>query len=416
MSRILVIGAGIAGLTAASRLSKAGREVLVLEARERIGGRTHTDRQFADFPLEFGAEFVHGDHCPTWPLIRQLGLRTVRWSKTDDSLVRLENGEQLTMTEALVKYPEFEQVRSWRLPEHIRPAPGGESFASYLRRCGFTPLQLQYVRRMYANAEGEDPEIIDAETALADLQSYAGSDYKLLDGYDCLVRHLAEGLDIRRNARVVSIHSGKEIRVSLDSGEIFPADAAIVTLPVGVLKSGAIAFTPGLGSAKRQALEKLLMGPVTKAIFRFERPILPANILAVYSSGNPPMWWSPTFGREHAKDHVWSAFFSGRWAEQLLSLGEDGALNAALDTLRKETADNSITPSAAVLVNWPADPFALGGYSITLPGGFPSRKELGRAEPPLFWAGEATAESSTVHGAYESGIRAAGEVSLYLDR
>ncbi|MEM6528230.1 MAG: FAD-dependent oxidoreductase, partial [Chloroflexota bacterium] len=82
----LVLGAGIAGINAARTLADAGRDVMVLEARDRIGGRVFTTRNLVDgVPVELGAEFLHGEKVPQWEIVRELGLRTKHWEKTDDS-------------------------------------------------------------------------------------------------------------------------------------------------------------------------------------------------------------------------------------------------------------------------------------------------------------------------------------------
>ena len=97
--KALVIGAGIAGLSAAHHLRQAGIEAVVLEARDRFGGRVWTNRNFADIPVEFGAELIHGtgSEVNTWAWVRRLGLRTWHWNKLDDSMFRTEDGEWLTM-------------------------------------------------------------------------------------------------------------------------------------------------------------------------------------------------------------------------------------------------------------------------------------------------------------------------------
>src|SRR5262245_60406272 len=96
----LIIGAGMAGLSAAYDLTRGGEDVMVLEARDRIGGRTSTNTDLAGFPVELGAELIHGDKVATWELVNRLGLHTLYWRKQDDSFVRLEDGRWMTMAEA----------------------------------------------------------------------------------------------------------------------------------------------------------------------------------------------------------------------------------------------------------------------------------------------------------------------------
>ena len=92
---VIVIGAGIAGLSAAWHLKEAGIAATVLEARDRIGGRVWTNRDFADIPVEFGAELIHGrsPEVNTWEWVRKLGLTTWHWNKIDDSMIRTEGGQ-----------------------------------------------------------------------------------------------------------------------------------------------------------------------------------------------------------------------------------------------------------------------------------------------------------------------------------
>ena len=217
---------------------------------------------------------------------------------------------------------------------------------------------------------------------------------------------------MRLGCVVAAIDWTKGVQVTSAAGEVHHADAAVVSLPLGVLKAGRVAFEPALPAQKQEALAGLKMGPVMKMVYLFDEHILDPAIGAIYAKGNPPMWWSPSLGRVGGQV-VWTAFFTGDYARELLPLGEAAALQRGLDTLRREIGRPDLQYVKARWVNWPEDEFALGGYSVCLPGHYDARDKLALPTPPLYWAGEASAPhhlTAMVHGAYFSGQRAANEI------
>ena len=424
--KVLVIGAGMAGLSAAYHLKVAGIEATVLEARDRIGGRVWTSRDFADIPVEFGAELIHGrsPEVNTWKWVEKLGLRTWHWNKADDSMIRTEEGDWLTMGEARAASAELDLTRSWDLGDAAKPG-ADEDLGNYLRRIGFSERQLRYVRRSFANAEGEAMEFLNAAAHAPDppdASRRAGSDddgdgdfadYRILDGYDSYYERLADGLDIRLNCVVEALDWADGASAATSGGRVFRADAAVLTLPLGLLQSERLRFSPPLPRAKREALAGLKMGPVLKLIYLFEEPLLDRSIGAIYARGNPPMWWSPSLGRDGGAT-VWTGFCSGDYARDMLALGQEGALQKGLETLRTEIGRPDLRYRKARWINWLADPFALGGYSVCRPGHYDAREKLACPTPPLYWAGEASAPhhlTATAHGAYFTGQRAAREIA-----
>jgi monoamine oxidase len=319
------------------------------------------------------------------------------------------------MAESRRMYPDFDITRTWALP----PVPplAGESLLDYLRRIGFTDAQISYTRRTWANAASDSPEYLDAAASLDEMadDSAGEGDFRILDGYSRLIEALAEGLDIRLKTEVAAVEWGtKPVRVYTTAGEVFEADHVVVTVPLSLLQRGCVRFNPPLPAEKQGAIETLKVGPAIKMFYRFDTPILPPGIMALYSPHNPPMWWTPSGGREDTGgQQVMTAFASGNWARELLERGEAGALEQGLRTLEAELG-KTLTPANMHLQNWVADPYSLGGYSITPPGARGMREILARPTAnALFWAGEATghkAEAATVHGAYASGRRAAQEI------
>ena len=418
---VLVLGAGMAGLATGHALLEDDLDVLVLEARDRLGGRVHTDRQFAGFPLELGAEFIHGERAATWRWVDRLGLATVHWTKLDDSWVRLADGRRLTMREARAVSPALDVTRTWELPE-VPPRPL-ESFGDYLRRVGFDRERLDYVRRAFANAAGESMRFLDATAILEGLNAReldGEEDHRILEGYGAIVEALGVGLEIHTQSVVRRVQwNDQGVVVTTDDGREFRGRTAVITLPLGVLQAGDVTFDPPLPAPKRQALAGLGMGPVAKFVYRFAEPLTPDEIQAVYAAGNPPMWWSPSAPHPTTEAVVWSALVSGDGLVELTRVSEEDALERALEAFRREVGRPGLRPLQAKLVDWSADPFARGGYSHVRPGHHGARELLAEPTPPLFWAGEATApeeRAATVHGALLTGERAAVEVRRALER
>jgi monoamine oxidase len=420
---VLVLGAGVAGLKAGRDLRDAGLRVVVLEARDRVGGRVWTDRSLAPHPVELGAEFVHGDRADTWDLIRRLGLATRLWPKRTESLVQLEDGRVLTMQAARAADPEFDATRAMALPA-VPPGPY-EDLDAYLRRVGWSADQRRHVRRAFANAAGDDPHRLSAAAIVDGLATDdAGEgDFRLPAGQDALPLALADGLDVRLGVAVTRVVTGPDgvgvvTRPTAADGPAtcWRARAAVVALPLGVLQSGTVTFEPGLDALKGDALAGLRMGPVIKLVYRLAAPPFErgAGVEAVYARGTPPMWW--TSSPPGSETPIWTGFVSGAAAADLLRLEPEAALRRALAAL-EEAAGRPLAFVHGRVVAWPDDPWARGGYSHVVPGHRGVRERLAAPTPPLYWAGEATAPeacAATVHGAVRSGARAAREALAVL--
>jgi monoamine oxidase len=388
---VLVLGAGVAGLKAARDLHDGGRTVVVLEARDRVGGRVWTDRSLADHPVEFGAEFVHGERADTWPLIRTLGLEARQWRKGDESWVRGEDGGWRTMRAARAADPAFDATRTMALPDV--PAGPYEDLDAHLGRVGWSTDQRRHVRRAFANAAGDDPHHLSAAAIRLGLEANdAGDgDFRLPGGQDALPRALAAGLDVRLNRAATAVSAGPD-GVVVDTVDVpggadaapageapaarrWRAAACVVALPLGVLQAGGVAFDPGLDALKGAALAGLRMGPVVKLVYRL--------------AGDP---FDPL---------------------PVLRCTEADALARGFEALTAESGRPQLRYLEGRRIAWPDDPWARGGYSHVVPGHDGARAALAAPTPPLWWAGEATAPegcAATVHGAWRSGARAAREL------
>jgi len=405
---ILVLGAGAAGLAAAAELARAGARVLVLEARERIGGRCWTRHlPGVGVPLELGAEFIHGHPQATLGLIERSGgtaLDSVRASLYG------ENGR----LHRIDPFAEAQRaVRGAALPKDV-------SFAKFLARRRLSARTKLFARLLVEGFDAADPARVSAASVLEEWgggESLGASQPRPAQGYAPLLEHLATealgaGAILRLQALVRAIR-WRRGAVEVE-GEFFgrrfveKCARAVVTLPLGVLQSRSVRFDPVLRD-KRSALRQLASGPVVKAVLRFEHAFWeerwPGTAFFHAPRAAFPTFWTPL----PARAPVLIAWAGGPKAARLAGFSEARILEEALGAARLIFGVRPAL-SAALMHDWRSDPFARGAYSYVLIGGKGARESLAApVADTLYFAGEATdpEESGTVGGALASGVRAA---------
>lgn len=478
---VVIIGAGAAGLAAASTLVREGYSVAVVEARERIGGRIHTIRvPGATLPIELGADFVHGRPPETFSLAAEAGIRLYEhtgnsWAArdgrfnserffdedesdddgnddSDDDSDDEDNGSHDASSLGAI----FAAIRSWQEEDRSLQSLLDERFAG---------KRWQTARqRIRGYAEGFDAAALDRVSVAWLRQTELASDaldgdrqYRVLDGYDRLMDALA-GRITDAGAQIHLEHVARELRwqrgevtlrLETPTGTNLPevtAHAAIVTLPLGVLKRsfeqpdapGAMDMQPE-PPGKRALLGLLEMGHALKVVLRLSdvfwdalpgqppntgvsRPKLPQ--LPGFSflfSDDPvlPTWWT----MQPVVAPMLVGWAAGPRAASLANASTeelaDGALNALARVLGLPRAalEHGLLVGSHVH-NWSADPFSSGAYSYVAVGGLDAPAALAEpVEDTLFFAGEATnadGNTGTVHAALSSGYLAAAAVSRAL--
>jgi monoamine oxidase len=414
----LVIGAGIAGLSAARALKDAGRAVTVLEARDRIGGRIHTSRLWQDVPIDLGASWIHGaKHNPLTELAAAAGASIA---------VTSYDNTQLHFAESLRGGAAGGRGEQWAssVVERARAAAERADHDQSLReaidrispptsRSAIQRAQLEF--HLAGNFEQEYAGAVEQLSAwnLDDGEEFGGDDMLFPGGYDQITRFLARDLDIRLNAVVAQIRWDEGgVELALSTGEVLRADQAIVTVPLGMLKTGAIRFVPDLPGDKRRVIERLGMGLLNKHFLRFDHVFWPTGYDWHELVKETPGRWSQWVSLVKVGAPVLLGF-TGAEAARVIEPRDDRAIVAeAMEAVRAMFGASAPEPVGWQLTRWSRDPLALGSYSFNAVGsGRSDRDILARAEAGgvLRFAGEAcsSAYPGTVHGALLSGRAAA---------
>jgi monoamine oxidase len=415
-TRIVIVGAGIAGLAAAKALIAHGFEVNVLEARDRYGGRIWVDQSLGT-PIGRGATWIHGLHNnPVMPLARQFPSQYVSTSDfkgyTFDRHGKLIPNERVAHFEStLEKIIHRAETFAWTQEHDISLA---EAFSAVLNPQEWAALDQDLLLRklkFFENYMGADYARLSARHWDED-ENISGGTAFLVDAYATIIAGLAADCPIQYHAEVHLIreHShGLEIRTSQGA---YTADAAIVTLPLGVLKKQRVTFEPALSLQKQGAIDRLGMG-----LF---------NIIAMVF---PDFFWPPDgYAFFLPSSPVCAAFFNaGAFIKKPVLLGYTGGITARslecsadeilMATIIKELRHifpQAGAPEKYFITRWGQDPFSYGSYSSLPPGATPEDRDL-LAQPEsnrLFFAGEASCKEfpATVQGAYLSGLREADRI------
>jgi monoamine oxidase len=411
---VLVIGAGIAGLRAAEVLVANGRRVIVLEARDRLGGRIYTDRSWG-VPVELGASWIHGvENNPIAALAAAKGITT---QATDyESIMYGADGQRLgdgaldDIEEQVADLVEAGREGSPDTDEPLRTALDRAIAAADL-----DPSERLNVE-MGITASIEHEYATDAvnlsATNFDDGADEGGGDALLPGGYDQVVAAVANGLDVRLGHVVTSIDTSGDRAVVVTAQGNFQAGAVVVTVPLGVLKAGTIEFLPALPEAKSRAIAKLGMGTLSKTCLRFESQFWPddAELIDIVPSVSRRGQWVESLSLTGLVDvPALMMFNAGEFARAVEAMTDPEVIASASNALKPAFPEFS-APTGLLRSAWSVDPFSLGSYSfIGVGASLADRDALAEPDGRRVFAGEACSRdhAATVHGAYASGEAAA---------
>lgn len=418
--KVIVIGAGLAGLAAARTLQQAGYTVQVLEARERIGGRTHTSRHWPDIPLDLGASWIHGTQGnPMTQLAKQIQAKTISTS-VDSARVfyapdaALQNDELYDAAEALID-DAIDRAREGDVDISIRAAV--DAYLSNKRITAAMAQQIEFLLNSTLEQEySGSVEQLSAQYFDEDEQ-FGGADVVFEQGYQTIVNYLAQGLNIstRHAVRKIDYTNSKNAGVTVWLNEqqaIIQADAVIVTVPLGALKAEKMAFNPPLPEGKQQAIQALGMGVLNKVYLRFDRIHWQPKSDWLEWVSNQKGQWSEWVDFAHAaKVPVLLGFNAADYGRAIERKSNDDIVREAMSVVRQMLGAHIPDPIDAQITRWAQDEYSFGSYSFNALGMTEDAREV-LAQPIagcVFFAGEATHPQyfGTTHGAYLSGVRAA---------
>ena len=418
--RVVVIGAGLAGLAAARELHRQGHEVVVVEARDRIGGRIWTSTHWPDMPLDLGASWIHGVRGnPLTGLADKIQARRLS-TRYDRAMTYNTLGKPLSVAEErrmdhlrtqLFKALEKAQARD--TDTTVR-----QVLASLMRQFDESSEAHRFLS-FILNSEIEQ-EYSGSATKLSahafdSAQEFDGGDVLFAQGFRVITEFLADTLPIELGQVVREIQwDTSPIRVLTDTTEYF-ADHVVVTLPLGVLKAKPALFAPQLPKVKQDAISKLGMGVLNKCYLRFQEAFWPADVdWLQYVSAKHGEWTEWVSFKRAANIPVLLGFNAADGGLAIEAWPDQQVVASAMQTLRTMFGQGIPEPVDYQITRWAADPFALGSYSYNAVGVTGATREALAAplKQRLFFAGEASESDyyGTAHGAYLSGLRAAREV------
>ncbi|KAJ3682068.1 hypothetical protein LUZ60_014641 [Juncus effusus] len=451
--KILIIGAGPSGLAAARHLSRQGFSCTVLEARDRIGGRVHTDKDSLSVPVDLGASIITGVEAdlaterqpdPSSLICSQLGL-DLTVLNSDCPLYDLVSGELVppdldqaleseynTLLDEMVLLVAQEGENANNLSLEYGLELGLRKHREgILEEDVLSPIERRVMNWHFAHLEYGCATMLK-EVSLPHWNQddvyggFGGAHCMIKGGFGNVVESLAHGLDVRLNHVVTDImyhdnnndgnDGNNKVKVKVLDGGEFEGDAVLVTIPLGCLKANSVKFSPELPNWKQESIKRLGFGVLNKVVLEFPTVFWDENVDYFGataedsdSRGKCFMFWNL---KKTVNAPVLIALIAGKSAIEGEKIEHGEHVNHAVKVLRKIFGEETVpNPIGSVVTNWGSEPFTRGSYSYVSVGATGDDYDiLGKpVANRLFFAGEATCKEhpDTVGGAMLSGMREA---------
>jgi monoamine oxidase len=412
--KVLIIGAGAAGIYAAALLEEYNIDYEIIEAAPIAGGRIRAQSTFSDIPIELGAEEIHGSRSVLYDLASHFAASKLRKDNlTDYYLFNNQLRTETYLRESVDLAGEGETL--FQLLESLGTYPGSnQTVNEYLAEFPIDSRLFEIANALIGNEYGSDNDTIGMLALREAELNYSSGDesYKWITGTYWNLFESAFQSSINKvvyNQEVKTIdYSGPSVIATTASGTTYSADKVLLTVPLGVLKAGDISFIPSLSAAKQSAIDNIGFGNVLKIFLKFSSRFWAEDTSSIIGGTRVPEYWVTHAGKDSTQ-HVLTAFVAGFRAQYLQQLNEADAINTLISEL------NSLFPSGGVIAkfsgeylikDWSTEPFTKGAYS------FPGINSAGQRENlaetvsgKLYFAGEAAnvnGHIGTVHGAMES--------------
>jgi monoamine oxidase len=417
VGKVLVVGAGIAGLATAQILRKSGVEVQVLEATSRFGGRIHTINDFAENPVEAGAEFLHGGKS-AWFALAEEAQKPLANIHNFQDVYFFEN--QLWEEREAYSRQDFAEIDSFY--DLLEEADFSEetdfiSIAQFLHVINCPPEFRHIIDARLSMDYGTDTHKIDVQALQEVWRKWAVGDSTYFfeeTGYaELLTEICVDALPTVVYEKPISqIHyTENEVKAITPKGETWEGSALVLTVPLGVLKKYLITFLPALPTEKQQAIETIGIDAGLKILLKFQKPFWTADIGGIIGNEFIQEFYPSGKG----EDAILTALVLGDKAQYISDLGEEKAIQLALRELDIMEGNNLASSlfEKGMWIDWTTTPFQWGAYSYPSFQSEQAREILAKPLAPLYFAGEATnthGHFATVHGALETAYRVAKEV------
>ncbi|MBN4081626.1 FAD-dependent oxidoreductase [bacterium AH-315-C07] len=413
--KVIIIGAGAAGMYAASLLQAKNIDVTILEASDKYGGRVMPLKGFADFDIELGAEEIHGKNSVLYTMAQDENSAIFfgdsnNYITLDGSLSAMKD----VITDADIKAAEA-FVEDAAVYDGIERTVYGQ-----MQNEGIASRVYHLVNALLANEYGTDYTHMSIKGLAEEDDLWTSGDENYIVTNKTFLKILESQCSnilskIQLKTPITSInYNTAQIKLADADGNTYTADKVIVSVPISVIKDGDISFSPTLSAAKKDAMEKIGMGAGMKIILKFNLRFWDNNLGSIYGDGYVPEFWYTANNR--GNNHVLTAFVMGEKAEYLSGQGDD-AVTTVVEEL-DAMYGNSVATNALIdshIMDWYKEPYIKGAYSYAAKGDIiAARKEVASSiSSKLFFAGEAThyeGHAATLHGALETGFRAAEEL------